>query len=44
MNSSDESRKKSGPLQGIEDLLAVPGITASRLEKMRPYVRIDAPR
>jgi competence protein ComEA len=37
-------RKKSGPLQGIEDLLAVPGITASRLEKMRPYVRIDAPR
>jgi competence ComEA-like helix-hairpin-helix protein len=37
-------REKSGPFQRVEDLLAVPGITIRRLEKMRPYVRIDSPR
>jgi competence protein ComEA len=37
-------REKSGPFQRVEDLLAIPGITKKRLEKMRPYVRIDAAR
>jgi len=37
-------REKSGPFQRIEDLLAVPGITTRRLEKMRPYLRIDGSR
>lgn len=37
-------REKSGPFQRIEDLLAFPGITARRLEKIRPYVRIDVSR
>jgi competence ComEA-like helix-hairpin-helix protein len=37
-------REKSGPFQRIEDLLAIPGITTKRLEKIRPYVRIDATR
>jgi competence ComEA-like helix-hairpin-helix protein len=37
-------REKSGPFRRIEDLLAIPGITTRRLEKIRPYVRIDASR
>jgi competence ComEA-like helix-hairpin-helix protein len=37
-------RERSGPFRRVEDLLAIPGITARRLEKMRPYVRIDASR
>jgi competence ComEA-like helix-hairpin-helix protein len=37
-------REKSGPFQRIEDLLAVPGITTRRLDKMRPYLRIDGSR
>jgi competence ComEA-like helix-hairpin-helix protein len=36
-------RKKSGPFQRVEDLLAVRGISASRLEKIRPYVMVKAP-
>jgi competence ComEA-like helix-hairpin-helix protein len=37
-------RKKSGPFQRVEDLLAVRGISAGRLEKIRPYVMVkDAP-
>jgi competence ComEA-like helix-hairpin-helix protein len=37
-------RDKSGPFQRIEDLQAVPEITSRRLETMRSYVRIEAPR
>lgn len=36
-------RKKSGPFQRVEDLLAVRGISAARLEKIRPYVMVKAP-
>lgn len=31
-------REKSGPFQRVEELLAVPGITRRRLEKIRPHV------
>lgn len=33
-------RKKSGPFRRVEELLAVPGVTKRRLEKIRPYVYI----
>jgi len=33
-------RKKSGPFLRVEDLLAVRGISAGRLEKIRPYVMV----
>jgi competence ComEA-like helix-hairpin-helix protein len=36
-------RKKSGPFQRVEDLLAVRGISAARLEKIRPYVMVKTP-
>jgi competence ComEA-like helix-hairpin-helix protein len=36
-------RKKSGPFQRVEDLLAVRGISAARLEKIRPYVMVKPP-
>ena len=36
-------RKKSGPFQAVEDLLAVKGISTKRLEKIRPYVMVKAP-
>ncbi len=36
-------RQKSGPFRRVEDLLAIRGITKQRLEKIRPYVKIDAP-
>ena len=31
-------REKSGPFRRVEDLLAVPGISKRRLEKIRPFV------
>ena len=34
-------REKSGPFQKIEDLLAIKGISKSRLEKMRPYLTLS---
>src|ERR1700691_2617245 len=34
-------REKSGPFQKIEDLLAIKGISKSRLQKMRPYLTIS---
>jgi competence ComEA-like helix-hairpin-helix protein len=34
-------RRKSGPFQRIEDLLAIKGISKARLEKMRPYLTIN---
>jgi len=33
-------RQKSGPFQRVEDLLAIKGISKSRLEKMRPYLTV----
>jgi competence ComEA-like helix-hairpin-helix protein len=33
-------RKKSGPFLRVEDLLAVRGISAGRLEKIKPYVMV----
>jgi competence ComEA-like helix-hairpin-helix protein len=36
-------RRKSGPFERIEDLLAIRGISARKLEQMRPYVTISKP-
>jgi len=36
-------RQKSGPFQRVEDLLAIKGISKSRLEKMRPYLTVIPP-
>jgi competence ComEA-like helix-hairpin-helix protein len=35
-------RKKSGPFLRVEDLLAVRGISAGRLEKIKPYVVVKS--
>jgi competence protein ComEA len=35
-------REKSGPFRRVEDLLAIRGITKERLEKLRPYVKVEA--
>lgn len=37
-------REKSGPFRRVEDLLAVPGISKRRLEKIRPHVYVELPR
>jgi competence ComEA-like helix-hairpin-helix protein len=39
-------RQKSGPFERIEDLLAIHGISARRLQQIRPYVNVSkaAPR
>lgn len=36
-----EFRQKSGPFRRVEDLLAVPGISKRRLEKIRPFVYVE---
>jgi len=36
-------RKKSGPFQKTDDLLAIKCISKGRLEKIRPYLTVDAP-
>jgi competence ComEA-like helix-hairpin-helix protein len=36
-------REKSGPLQRVDDLLAVRGVSKTKLEKMRPYVVVNPP-
>jgi competence ComEA-like helix-hairpin-helix protein len=36
-------RRKSGPFQKIEDLLAIKGVSKARLEKMRPYLTLSPP-
>ena len=36
-------RKKSGPFQSVDDLLAVKGISAKRLEKIRQYIMVKPP-
>jgi competence ComEA-like helix-hairpin-helix protein len=33
-------REKSGPFKRVEDLLAIRGITKTKLEKMKPYVTV----
>jgi len=33
-------RKKSGPFLRVDDLLAVQGISAARMEKIRPFVMV----
>ena len=33
-------RNHSGPFQHVEDLLAIKGISKSKLEKLRPYVTV----
>jgi competence ComEA-like helix-hairpin-helix protein len=33
-------RKHSGPFQRVEDLLAIKGISKTKLEKLRPYVTV----
>jgi len=33
-------REKSGPFRRVEELLAVPGISKRRLEKIRPFVYV----
>jgi len=38
-----EFRTKSGRFRRVEDLLAVRGISESKLEKIRPYVTIGQP-
>jgi len=36
-------REKSGPFQRVEDLLAIRGISAHKLEQIRPYVTVSKP-
>lgn len=36
-------RKKSGPFRRVEDLLAIRGISETRLAKMRPYITVGSP-
>jgi comEA protein len=33
-------RNRSGPFQRVEDLLAIKGISKTKLEKLRPYVTV----
>jgi len=33
-------RERSGPIQRVEDLLAIKGISKARLEKLRPYITV----
>jgi len=36
-------REKSGPFERAEDLLAIRGISARKLEQIRPYVIVSKP-
>jgi competence ComEA-like helix-hairpin-helix protein len=42
-NSIVQFRKKSGPFERIEDLLAIRGITSRKLERLRPYLTLSKP-
>jgi len=42
-NSIVQFRKKSGPFERLEDLLAIRGITTRRLAQMRPYLTLSKP-
>ena len=37
-------RQKSGPFESVDDLLAIHGISKQRLERIRPYVYVEARR
>jgi competence protein ComEA len=37
-------REKSGPFRRVEDLRAIQGISAAKLEKIRPYVMVIPPK
>ena len=36
-------RKKSGPFERVEDLLAIRGISSRKLEAIRPYLTLSRP-
>ena len=36
-------RTKSGPFRRVEDLLAVRGISETKLQKLRPYITVGPP-
>jgi competence ComEA-like helix-hairpin-helix protein len=36
-------REKSGPFERVEDLLAIRGINARKLQQIRPYVSVSKP-
>jgi competence ComEA-like helix-hairpin-helix protein len=36
-------REKSGPFERVEDLLAIHGISAQKLQQIRPYVTLSKP-
>ena len=36
-------RQRSGPFERVEDLLAIRGISARKLEQIRPYVTVSKP-
>lgn len=42
-NAIVQFREKSGPFQRVEDLLAIRGISARKLAKIRPYVTVSKP-
>jgi competence protein ComEA len=42
-NAIVQFRRKSGPFERIEDLLAIRGISARKLEQIRPYVTLSKP-
>lgn len=37
-------REKSGPFERVEDLLAIRGISARRLQQIGPYVKVSKPK
>jgi len=42
-NAIVQFRKKSGPFERLEDLLAIRGITSRKLERLRPYLTLSKP-
>jgi competence ComEA-like helix-hairpin-helix protein len=42
-NAIVQFRKKSGPFERLEDLLAIRGITRRKLERLRPYLALSKP-
>lgn len=42
-NAIVQFRKKSGPFERVEDLLAIRGITSRKLERLRPYLTVSKP-
>jgi comEA protein len=37
-------REKSGPFRRVEDLLAIRGISRQALQRLRPYITVNAPK